>query len=110
MDTVFLVSVCVQRFLLGDALGGSRCLSTFLTLTVHGPTSHTSETEQTRAKPFRCRRKNFMATLCLCKLTVRGAEHNTFKLLVFHDVFLGWVEGKRGLVLNFNIHTGFSVL
>lgn len=109
MDMVFLVSVCIECSLLCEAVGGSRCPSIFLTPMVHGPTSHTGETEQTCAKPFRCRRKNFAATLCLCQLTVRGAEHNLFKLFVFHVVFLpGWVGGKRGPLFNFNIHIGFS--
>lgn len=68
MNMVFLVSCCVQCSLLREAGGVSHCPSTFLTLMARGQRSHTSETEQTHAKPFCCSRKNFAATLHLCKL------------------------------------------
>lgn len=109
MNMVFLVSCCVQCSLLREAGGVSHCPSTFLTLMARGQRSHTSETEQTHAKPFCCSRKNFAATLHLCKLILSIIRSKVF---MFHVVFLpGWVERKRGLLFlfNFKTHIGFSV-
>lgn len=66
---------------------------TSLNLMVHDLTSHTSETEQTRVRPFGCRKQNFIENLCLHKLPVRHAELcRRCKLFVFRGF---WPGGGR---------------
>lgn len=91
MDIVFLPSAYALSSLLCETESGSRCPSTFLNLMVHGLTSYTSETEQTRVRPFHSRKQSFTETLCLYKLPVRGAE---CKLYAVHVSLLGRWKGR----------------
>lgn len=100
-DTVFPASACVQCFLLRDAVGGSCCLSTFLTC--HHMQLNTAQ----KWKSFGCRRRNIGVNLCQNEYMACRAQH--FENHCFVCSFVREGGGESWRPFHFNIHTAFPV-
>lgn len=78
-DTVFPASACMQCFLLRDAVGGSRCLSTFLTCH-HMPVKHSTE-----VKILRMQKKEYWGEFVL--EWIHGVQSTTHRKSLFCAFF-----------------------
>lgn len=79
MDAVFPASACVQRFLLREAVGGSCCLSTFLTCH-HMPVKHS-----TQVKILRMQKKGYWGDFVL--EWIHGVQSTTLRKSLFCAFF-----------------------